>query len=42
VSDSIYEEMQKFFSEKKIVDLTLAVAAINSWNRLNIAGAGYL
>jgi AhpD family alkylhydroperoxidase len=37
VSDSIYEEMQKFFSEKEIVDLTLAVAAINSWNRLNIA-----
>ncbi|HYW74894.1 MAG TPA: carboxymuconolactone decarboxylase family protein [Pyrinomonadaceae bacterium] len=37
VADSIYEEMKEFFSEKEIVDLTLAVAAINSWNRLNIA-----
>jgi AhpD family alkylhydroperoxidase len=37
VSDSVYEEMRRFFSEKEVVDLTLAVTAINSWNRLNIA-----
>ena len=37
VSDSVYEEMRRFFSEKELVDLTLAVTAINSWNRLNIA-----
>ena len=37
VADSVFEEIQKFFSEKEIADLTLAVSAINSWNRLNIA-----
>jgi len=37
VSDSIYEEARKFFSEKEVADLTLAATAINSWNRLNIA-----
>jgi AhpD family alkylhydroperoxidase len=37
ISDSVYEEMRRFFSEKEVVDLTLAVTAINSWNRLNIA-----
>lgn len=37
VNDSVFEEVRKFFSEKEIADLTLAVAAINSWNRLNIA-----
>jgi AhpD family alkylhydroperoxidase len=37
VSDSIYEELRKFFSEKEVADLTLAACAINSWNRLNIA-----
>jgi len=37
VRDSVFEEVRKFFSEKEVADLTLAVAAINSWNRLNIA-----
>ena len=37
VPDSVYEKVQKFFSEKEIADLTLAATAINSWNRLNIA-----
>jgi AhpD family alkylhydroperoxidase len=37
VPDSIYEELRKFFSDKEVADLTLAVCAINSWNRLNIA-----
>lgn len=35
--DSIFEELRKFFSEKEVADLTLAVCAINSWNRMNIA-----
>jgi alkylhydroperoxidase family enzyme len=26
------------FNEKELGDLTLAVATINAWNRLNIAG----
>jgi len=37
VPDDVYEEVRKEFSEAEVIDLTLAVAAINSWNRLNIA-----
>jgi len=35
--DSVFEEVRKHFSEKEIVDLTHAISAINSWNRLAIA-----
>lgn len=38
VPDAVYEEVRPFFSEKELADLTLAVAAINAWNRLSIAG----
>jgi AhpD family alkylhydroperoxidase len=37
VPDQVYEQVRGMFSEKELADLTLAVAAINSWNRLNIA-----
>lgn len=37
ISDAVYEEARKEFSEQEIIDLTFAVATINSWNRLNIA-----
>ena len=37
VPDEVYEEVRKQFSEEGLIDLTLAVASINSWNRLNIA-----
>jgi len=37
VPDEVFERVREFFSEKELADLTLAVAAINSWNRLNIA-----
>jgi len=37
VPDEVYEEVRPHFSEKELADLTLAVATINSWNRLNIA-----
>ena len=37
VADEIYEEVRKHFSEQEIVDLTMHVAAINSWNRIAIA-----
>ncbi len=37
VPDEVYEEAKKHFSEKELSDLTVAVAAINVWNRLNIA-----
>jgi AhpD family alkylhydroperoxidase len=35
--DEVFENLRRHFSEKQIADLTLAVATINSWNRLNIA-----
>jgi AhpD family alkylhydroperoxidase len=37
VPDELYQELRKHFPEKDVADLTLAVANINSWNRLNIA-----
>lgn len=37
VPDEVYESVRKHFSEKEIADLTLAVAAINAWNRLAIS-----
>jgi AhpD family alkylhydroperoxidase len=37
VSDAVFDEVRKFFSEKEVADLTLAITAINSWNRMNIA-----
>ena len=37
VPDAVYEDTRKQFEEKELADLTLAVAAINSWNRLLIA-----
>jgi AhpD family alkylhydroperoxidase len=36
VDDALYEEVRRYFSEKEIVDLTLAVITINGWNRLAI------
>ena len=37
VPDAVYEEVRKFFNEKEVADLTLCVASINTWNRMNIA-----
>ena len=37
VPDEVYEQARQCFSEAELVDLTLAVASINTWNRLNIA-----
>lgn len=37
VPDDVYELARKHFSEKELVDLTLAVVTINGWNRLAIA-----
>lgn len=36
VPDELYERAKAQFSEKELTDLTLAIVAINSWNRLNI------
>jgi AhpD family alkylhydroperoxidase len=35
--DHLYENARKHFNEKELADLTLAIAAINSWNRLAIS-----
>ena len=37
VPDDVYEQTLAQFSEEELVDLTMAVIGINSWNRLNIA-----
>jgi AhpD family alkylhydroperoxidase len=37
VSDPLYEQARKVFEEVELVDLTLLVVTINSWNRINIA-----
>ena len=37
VPDRVYDEVRGRFTEKELADLTLAVATINSWNRLAIA-----
>ncbi len=34
VPDALYEEVRRHFDEKEIVDLTMAIIAINGWNRL--------
>ena len=38
VPDALYQEASAQFDEKELVDLTLLVTLINSWNRINIAG----
>jgi AhpD family alkylhydroperoxidase len=36
VPDEIFREARRWFSDKELVDLSLAVTAINGWNRLGI------
>jgi len=37
VSDDVYREARKQFGEVELVELTMAVIAINGWNRLAVA-----
>jgi alkylhydroperoxidase family enzyme len=37
VPDGLYAAVREHFSEEEIVNLALAVVAINGWNRLSIA-----
>jgi AhpD family alkylhydroperoxidase len=37
VPDETYNSVREHFSEKELVDLTLAIIAINGWNRLAIS-----
>jgi len=36
IPDSVYEAVRPHFSEKELVDLTVAIATINSWNRMSV------
>ncbi len=36
VADELYAEVRRHFDEKALVDLTLAIIAINGWNRLAV------
>lgn len=37
VPDSVYNEVKGQFSEQDLIDLTLAITTINTWNRINLA-----
>ena len=39
IEEEDYEDVRQHFDEKALVDLTLAIVAINGWNRLAIAFA---
>jgi len=35
--DETFSELQKYFSEKEIIDLVYAISTINAWNRIAIS-----
>ncbi len=37
VPDAVYDRVKQHFNERELIDLTLAVVAINTWNRLAIS-----
>lgn len=37
VPDEVYQIAREQFSEEELIDLTIAVTAINTWNRINVA-----
>ncbi len=37
VPDDVYNEVRQHFSEKELVDLTLAIVLINGWNRFAVS-----
>ena len=37
VPDEVYETARQHFPDKELIDLTLAIVAINGWNRLVVA-----
>lgn len=37
VPDEVYDTARKQFSDAELANLTLAIAVINSWNRMNVA-----
>lgn len=39
ITDDLYNRVAKHFDEKELIALTMAIVAINGWNRLSIAFA---
>lgn len=39
VSDELYQTCREVYSEQEMIDLTVAIIAINNWNRLSVAFA---
>ena len=37
VPDEVYETVRRHFGEKELVELSIAILAINAWNRMSIA-----
>jgi AhpD family alkylhydroperoxidase len=37
VPDAVFEAVRPHFTDREMVDLTMAIIAINGWNRLNVA-----
>ncbi|MGH9454845.1 MAG: carboxymuconolactone decarboxylase family protein [Terriglobia bacterium] len=37
VADDVYQSVRQHFNERELVDLTMAIVAINGWNRLSIS-----
>ncbi|SEI91970.1 alkylhydroperoxidase AhpD family core domain-containing protein [Dyadobacter koreensis] len=37
VGDDVYKEAMAEFGEEELIDLTLAITTINTWNRFNLA-----
>lgn len=37
VPDEVFAQVKSEFSDEELIDLTLAIATINAWNRINIA-----
>lgn len=40
VPDAVYERVREYLGERELVDLTLAVAMINLWNRVSVSFRG--
>src|SRR5512141_1320837 len=37
VPDAVYDAVRQHFTDKELCDLTMALSAVNAWNRLSIA-----
>jgi AhpD family alkylhydroperoxidase len=37
VPDTTYNKVKEHFTEQELIDLTLAITTINTWNRINLA-----